>query len=165
MSFYGGFIGVVVATYFFCKKHNIIFLRFIDLWSVSVPLGLFLGRIANFINSELLGKESQVPWNVVFRDGVHRHPSQLYEAFLEGILLFLIMLVSFRNKCHRYNGRLSGIFCIGYGAGRFLAEFFREADSKFSSKLLYFSGLNLNQYISILMVLLGITLVVNSRKL
>jgi phosphatidylglycerol:prolipoprotein diacylglycerol transferase len=165
MSFYGGFIGVIGVTYIFCKKHNIAFLKFIDLWSVSVPVGLFLGRIANFINAELLGKESHVPWNVVFRDGIHRHPSQLYEAFLEGLLLFLIMLISFHNKCHKHSGRLSGIFCVGYGSGRFLAEFFRKADSRFSSELLYYSGLNLNQYLSIVMILLGIVLIARSRKL
>jgi phosphatidylglycerol:prolipoprotein diacylglycerol transferase len=161
MSFYGGFIGVVAAAYWFCRKHKIIFLRFLDLWSVSVPIGLFFGRIANFINAELLGKESSVPWNVIFSDGIQRHPSQLYEAFLEGILLFFMMLLAFNKKYHQYRGRLSGIFCAGYGVARFCAEFFREPDSDFSHKLLCTSGLNLNQYMSIAIFLLGMVLIAN----
>jgi phosphatidylglycerol:prolipoprotein diacylglycerol transferase len=164
MSFYGGFIGVIVAAYLFCKKHRIIFLEFMDLWSVSVPIGIFFGRIANFINAELLGKESDVPWNVVFSDGVHRHPSQLYEAFLEGILLFLAMLIAFKAEYHRRRGKLSGIFCAGYGMMRFLAEFFREPDSQLSYTLLCSSGLNLNQYMSTIMAITGVILIVKSRK-
>ena len=77
MSFYGGFIGVIVVAYLFCRKRRIVFLEFMDLWSVSVPIGLFFGRVANFINAELLGKESSVPWSVVFQDGIRRHKSTL----------------------------------------------------------------------------------------
>jgi phosphatidylglycerol:prolipoprotein diacylglycerol transferase len=165
MSFYGGFIGVIVAAYLFCKKRRIIFWEFMDLWSVGVPIGLFFGRIANFINAELLGKESDVPWNVIFADGVHRHPSQLYEAFLEGILLLSIMLTAFKAKCHRRKGKLSGIFCASYGVTRFLAEFFREPDSQLSHTLLCSSGLNLNQYMSVIMAIVGIILIAKSQKL
>ncbi|MDR2645699.1 MAG: prolipoprotein diacylglyceryl transferase [Holosporaceae bacterium] len=164
MSFYGGFIGVIIAANLFCKKHRIIFLEFMDLWSVSVPIGLFFGRIANFINAELLGKESDVSWNVVFADGVHRHPSQLYEAFLEGILLFFAMLIAFKAGCHHSRGKLSGIFCTGYGMTRFLAEFFREPDSQLSHMLLCSSGLNLNQYMSVIMAIVGIILIAKSQK-
>jgi phosphatidylglycerol:prolipoprotein diacylglycerol transferase len=164
MSFYGGFIGVIAAAHWFCKKQKISFLDFMDLWSVSVPIGLFFGRIANFINGELLGKESFIAWNVVFQDGIHRHPSQLYEALLEGVALFFVMLTSFGKGFHRHRGRLSGIFCAGYGVARFFAEFFREPDSIFSYKLLYFSGLNLNQYMSLAMVMLGIILICESRR-
>jgi phosphatidylglycerol:prolipoprotein diacylglycerol transferase len=126
---------------------------------------LFLGRIANFINAELLGKESEVPWSVVFRDGIPRHPSQLYEAFLEGALLFLVMFAAFKKGYHKQAGRLSGIFCAGYGFARFFAEFFREPDSKFSYELLLLSGLNLNQYMSVIMAALGIVLIIRSAKL
>jgi phosphatidylglycerol:prolipoprotein diacylglycerol transferase len=163
MSFYGGFLGVIIAAFLFCRKHQIVFLKFMDLWSLSAPVGLFLGRIANFINAELLGKESDVPWNVVFHDGIHRHPSQLYEAFLEGILLFSMMLTAFRIGFHKYRGRLSGIFCCGYGMARFCAEFFREPDSEFSRELLYFSGLNLNQYMSMIMTVMGVVLVLKRK--
>jgi phosphatidylglycerol:prolipoprotein diacylglycerol transferase len=165
MSFYGGFMGVVGAALWFCRKRRIAFWGFMDLWSISVPIGLFFGRIANFINAELPGKESYVPWNVVFRDGVHRHPSQLYEAFLEGILLFFVMLASFGAGAHQYKGRLSGIFCGGYGIARFCAEFFREPDSEFSRELLNFSGLNLNQYMSAIMAISGVILIIRSKKL
>jgi phosphatidylglycerol:prolipoprotein diacylglycerol transferase len=165
MSFYGGFIGVVAATYWFCKKRQVKFLNFIDLWSVSVPIGLFFGRIANFVNAELLGKKTDAPWHVIFSDGIPRHPSQLYEAFLEGAVLFCIMLVSFQKKSHQYGGKLSGIFCCGYGAARFCAEFFREPDSEFSCKLLHLSGLNLNQFMSVAMTILGIFLISKAKKL
>ncbi|MDR2067390.1 MAG: prolipoprotein diacylglyceryl transferase [Holosporaceae bacterium] len=164
MSFYGGFLGILVVAYRFCVKRGINFLKFMDLWSIGVPQGLFWGRIANFINGELLGKESNVAWNVVFRDGIPRHPSQIYEALGEGALLFLIMLWSFKKRYYRRRGRLSGIFCLGYGAARFAAEIFREPDSMFSRLLLYHSGLNLNQYLSISMALLGISLIFKSSS-
>jgi phosphatidylglycerol:prolipoprotein diacylglycerol transferase len=164
MSFYGGFLGVVVAAFLFCRKHQINFLRFMDLWSLSVPVGLFLGRIANFVNAELVGKESNVPWNVIFRDGIHRHPSQLYEAFLEGILLFFVMQAALGKGLQKYPGRLSGIFCCGYGLARFCAEFFREPDSEFSNRLLCLSGLNLNQYMSMIMAVIGMIVILKSKK-
>jgi phosphatidylglycerol:prolipoprotein diacylglycerol transferase len=158
MSFFGGFTGVVCSAYLFCKKQKIDFFEFIDLWSISVPIGLFLGRITNFLNGELLGTPSDVPWHVIFNDGITRHPSQIYEAILEGILLFLVMLFSFHKKNYKRRGVLSGIFCIGYGVARFIGEFFREPDSTFSYKLLYYTCLNFNQYLSILIITLGIVL-------
>lgn len=164
MSFFGGFIGVVTVTYLFCKKHKIDFLNFIDLWAISAPIGLFLGRIANFVNGELLGKETNVAWNVVFHDGIHRHPSQIYEAILEGIVLFLIMLLSFHKKFYQYKGKLSGVFCAGYGIARFICEFFREPDSTFSYNLFFYTNLNLNQYLSICCVTLGIYLIYRSSS-
>lgn len=159
MSFFGGFIGVICATYTFCKMRNINFLRFIDLWSVSVPIGLFFGRIANLLNGELLGKESNVAWGIIFKDGICRHPSQIYEALLEGVLLFIVMLTAFSRGCYKTAGKLSGIFCCGYGTARFIAEFFREPDSEFSWKLLCSTGVNLNQYMSVIMLILGAYLI------
>lgn len=155
MAFYGGILGVIASTFLFCRKYKINFWSFIDLWSVSAPIGLFLGRIANFINAELLGKPTNVAWGVIFSDGVLRHPSQIYEAILEGLVLFCIMLFSFHRQAFKCKGRLASIFCIGYGAFRFIAEFFREPDSAFSYKLFFATGLNLNQYLSILIFLLG----------
>lgn len=156
MSFYGGFLSVIVSTMIFCKTRKISFLEFIDLWSISVPIGLFFGRIANFVNGELLGTPSNISWNVVFSDGIARHPSQIYEALLEGVLLFALMMLAANRKLYKIKGALSGTFCLGYGTARFISEFFREPDSSFSASLLNFTGLNLNQYFSVAMVILGI---------
>ncbi|GHT97363.1 prolipoprotein diacylglyceryl transferase [Alphaproteobacteria bacterium] len=98
MSFFGGCIGTVLMAYLFCRKHKLIFLKFMDLWAVGAPIGLFLGRIANFANGELLGTASNVPWAVVFNDGISRHPSQIYEAILEGIALFVVMIMSVHQR-------------------------------------------------------------------
>ena len=163
MSFFGGFIGIVVATCWFCKKHHLKFLNFIDYWSVGVPIGLFFGRIANFINGELLGKPcSNIAWSVVFKDGVPRHPSQIYEAVLEGIVLFLIMIFAFHKKQYKFDGRLSGIFCLGYGINRFIGECFREPDSLFSWNLFFQTGINLNQYFCFIIIALGVFLIYRS---
>lgn len=164
MSFYGGFLGVIIATIIFCRKKQINFLEFIDLWSISVPIGLFLGRIANFINGELLGTPSNIPWNVIFQDGISRHPSQIYEAISEGILLFILMILAANRKLYKIKGALSGIFCLGYGAARFVAEFFREPDSNFSLSLLQSTGFNLNQYFSIAIAILGIVVLFTRFK-
>ncbi|MDR3179947.1 MAG: prolipoprotein diacylglyceryl transferase [Holosporaceae bacterium] len=165
MSFYGGFLGTIGAAYFFCRRHNLIFLKFMDLWAVSVPVGLFLGRIANFINGELVGKESDVPWAVVFlNDGVPRHPSQIYESILEGIVLFALMVLMFSLKYHRRSGVLCGIFCSGYAAARVICEFFREPDSYFSQQLFLKIGINLNQCLSIVLVFLGIFLICRRKN-
>ena len=165
MSFFGGFMGIVLASFLFCKKNRINFLKFMDIWSISVPIGLFFGRIANFINGELLGKVSEaIPWFVVFKDGAPRHPSQIYEAILEGLLLFFILAVSFYKKQYRFTGRLSGIFCLGYGLCRFIGELFREPDSFFSYQLHSKTGINLNQYMCFAILVLGTFLVYKSRS-
>ena len=165
MSFFGGFLGVVISTYFFCKKYKINFLNFMDLWSVSVPVGLFLGRIANFVNGELLGiPNNEIAWAVIFRDGIPRHPSQIYEAILEGIVLFGIMLSAFRLGQHKYKGKLCGIFCAGYGVLRFIGEIFREPDSVFSWLLKNSTGLNLNQYFCFAILALGLFLIFRKKN-
>ncbi|MBO7453913.1 MAG: prolipoprotein diacylglyceryl transferase [Alphaproteobacteria bacterium] len=163
MSFFGGFIGIVLATYWFCKKHHLNFLSFFDYWSVGTPIGLFFGRIANFINGELLGKQSsEIAWSVVFGDGIPRHPSQIYEAILEGIVLFLIMVFAFYKKQYKFDGRLSGIFCLGYGINRFIGECFRVPDSLFSWDLFFSTGINLNQYFCFAIMALGVFLIYRS---
>lgn len=159
MSFFGGFLGSISAAAIFCRRKNINFWNFADIWAVGAPVGLFFGRIANFINGELLGKETTVAWGVIFKDGVVRHPSQLYEAFLEGVLLFATMLYCFYGKkLYVRKGALSGAFCVGYGMARFIGEFFREPDSSFSYELLMTSGLNLNQYMSVGIFAVGVFL-------
>ncbi len=135
MSFHGGVIGVLLAMVLFARKRKLSLLSVGDLVCCAVPIGLFFGRIANFINGELWGKTTDVPWAMVFPNatppGVPRHPSQIYEALLEGALLFLILRVlMYRFEFHRRPGLLAGSFLAGYGLFRFLVEFFRDSESK-----------------------------------
>lgn len=132
MSFHGGFLGVVAATYFFGRKHGVPFLQFLDLAAVTVPVGLGLGRLANFIRGELFGRVSDVSWAMVFPDGgpLPRHPSQLYEFALEGVVLFAVLLFAVhKGKILTRTGMASGIFGIGYGLSRIIVEFAREPDA------------------------------------
>lgn len=135
MSFHGGLIGVIVALWLFARRRKIDIFKLGDLLACAAPIGLFFGRIANFINGELWGKPSNVPWAMIFpnaRDGIPRHPSQLYEAGMEGLLLFLIMLVCLRVfRLHERPGLLGAVFLTGYGTFRFIAEIFREPDTPF----------------------------------
>lgn len=131
MAFHGGLLGIVIATTIYAARRQIYFLNFSDLACCGVPIGLFFGRLANFINGELYGRVTDVPWGILFPHGgpLPRHPSQLYEAFLEGVLLFLILLVGaiFMRWPHR-RGLLTGIFLAGYGGVRIFVECFREPD-------------------------------------
>jgi phosphatidylglycerol:prolipoprotein diacylglycerol transferase len=135
MSFHGGLLGVVVAVWLFCRRRKLKLLSVADLVSAFAPIGLFLGRIANFVNGELWGRAADVPWAMIFpRDPYHlpRHPSQLYEAALEGIALFIIMQIALRVfRAQQRPGLLSAIFFLGYGTFRFICEFFREPDTQF----------------------------------
>ncbi len=135
MSFHGGLIGVVMALWLFARRRKLDFFRLGDLVACAAPIGLFFGRIANFINGELWGKPAGVPWAMVFpsaHDNLPRHPSQLYEAGMEGLLLFLVMLIALRVfRLHERPGLLSAIFLTGYGTFRFIAEIFREPDTQF----------------------------------
>jgi|JI8StandDraft_1071087.scaffolds.fasta_scaffold11167_3 phosphatidylglycerol:prolipoprotein diacylglycerol transferase len=164
MSFHGGIFGVGVAAYLYCKKNQIRFLSFSDVLAIVAPIGLFLGRIANFINAELYGRQTNVPWAVIFphSDGFPRHPSQLYEALLEGLFLFCIMLYfTYKSKFLLNPGRMSGIFLIFYGSFRVLVEFFREPDVKIGFIFKYFT---LGQILCIPMILLGAYLWNHSTK-
>lgn len=132
MAFHGGVLGVIVATYIYTKRRNISFLDFTDVAICGVPLGLFFGRIANFINGELFGRVTDSPWGMIFPMGgpEPRHPSQLYEAALEGVLLYMILMISaavFRMTERR--GVLTGLFLVGYAITRSTAELFREPDA------------------------------------
>ncbi len=132
MSFHGGLAGVAVAIWWFCRQNKLQLLAVSDMIAVVAPIGLFFGRIANFINGELWGKPTDVPWAMIFPnapDHLPRHPSQLYEAFLEGLVLYAILQFALRRfRLHERPGLLTGIFFLGYGAFRFFVEFFREPD-------------------------------------
>ena len=129
MSFHGGFIGVVLATIFFCRVRKLPFLQVADAVIVTAPVGLFFGRMGNFINGELYGRATSVPWAMVFPSspGVPRHPSQLYEAGLEGVVLFVV-LWTLKDRIKR-PGAMVALFLAGYGAMRFVVEFFRAPDA------------------------------------
>jgi phosphatidylglycerol:prolipoprotein diacylglycerol transferase len=146
MSFHGGLLGVAIATFLFARKRKLNVLALADIICVVAPVGLFFGRIANFINGELWGKVSNVPWAMVFPRGgpLPRHPSQLYEAAMEGLLLFAILQICLRVfRLHERPGLLAGIFFALYGVFRAVAEIFRDSDTVF------FSGFSMGQALSI----------------
>ncbi len=163
MSFHGGFLGVVVAAYIFARKRGINPLRFGDLLGCAAPIGLFFGRIANFINSELWGRTADVPWAVIFPTGGPnpRHPSQLYEAALEGALLFVILFILFRRETvRRRPGLLMGVFIAGYGVARIIGELFREPDTYIG--FLAF-GTTWGQWLSLPMIAVGLFFIIRAR--
>ncbi len=160
MSFHGGMLGVVIATILFCRRQSIPLLGFADRIAVVAPIGLCFGRIANFINGELWGRVApDVPWAMVFPYGgpLPRHPSQIYQAVLEGVVLFVLLFaLSRRDAIRARAGMLTGIFLTGYGLARIIGEFFREPDS-FLGFLAF--GATMGQLLSIPMVLAGIWLI------
>ncbi|GIX16046.1 MAG: prolipoprotein diacylglyceryl transferase [Rhodothalassiaceae bacterium] len=165
MSFHGGLIGVVLATYWWTRRVRVPFFAFADLVATVAPLGLFLGRIANFINGELWGRPADVPWAMVFpRDplGLPRHPSQLYEAALEGLVLFAVLQFLFwkRPAVRGRPGMLSGLFLTGYGVARFFVEFFREPDGFLGFVLGPFS---MGQVLSSGMIVAGLAILLWAR--
>ena len=157
MSFHGGLIGVIIATLLFSNKHKVNHFIFLDLVSLSAPIGIFFGRITNFINSELIGRETDLPWSVQFIliDNIKRHPSQLYEAFFEGIILFFLLGYFFRKNYLRNPGKIAALFLVFYSLFRFLAEFFRAPDPQIGYLIL---NLTLGQLISVLFLIAGTTL-------
>lgn len=164
MSFHGAAASVIIAMALFCYLRRIPFLRFADMIVCAVPIGLFLGRLANFINGELWGRPSDVPWAMIFPNGgpVPRHPSQLYEAFLEGIVLFLILFLMQRSDTTRARaGTLSGVFLIAYGAFRIFVEFFREPDAQLGFLV---GGATMGQLLSVPLILAGLFLIWYARR-
>ncbi len=163
MSFHGGVIGIIAASILFSKKYNHNPFIYMDIVALVAPIGIFFGRLANFINSELYGKVTSVPWSVIFIqiDNLTRHPSQLYEALLEGIILFII-LIHFKNKnLLNIPGMISGLFLIFYSIFRFSVEFFRSPDQQLGYLIL---NLTMGQIISLLFFLIGIYLVIFKNK-
>ena len=163
MSFHGGLIGVLAAMALFSWRRKIPFLKIGDAVAAATPIGLLFGRIANFINGELFGRQSDVPWAMVFPHGgpEPRHPSQLYEAALEGLLLFLI-LFWFARKARKpeHRGRIGGLFLIGYGLARSFVELFREPDAHLG--FLLGNAVTMGQILSLPMIVIGLILVVRS---
>ena len=157
MSFHGGVLGVIVSSYIFTKKNNQNPFSYLDQVSLVAPIGIFFGRLANFINSELYGKTSDVPWSVIFIkvDNLSRHPSQLYEAILEGIILFLILIYFIDRDYLKKPGLISGLFLIFYSLFRFLIEFFRSPDEQIGYLIL---NLTMGQIISLVFALIGTTI-------
>ena len=154
MSFHGGLLGIIIASILFAKKDNQNPFIYMDLVSLVAPIGIFFGRLANFINSELYGTVSNVPWSVIFVkvDNLTRHPSQLYEAFLEGIILFLL-LIYFRKKNYLLKpGTISGLFLIFYSIFRFFVEFYRVPDEHIG--YLAFN-LSTGQIVSVVFLIIG----------
>jgi len=160
MSFHGGLIGVIISSIWFAKKNNQNPFQYLDIVSLVAPIGIFFGRIANFINSELYGIETNLPWGVKFIqvDDLYRHPSQLYEAFFEGIILFIILLY-FRNKgLMKTPGLISGLFLIFYSIFRLVIEFFRAPDLQIGY---LFLNLTMGQIVSLIFFLIGILIITN----
>ena len=157
MSFHGGLIGIIFSTMIFAKKHKINTYIFLDLISLAAPIGLFLGRISNFINSELYGRETDIFWSVKFKaiDELSRHPSQIYEAIFEGLVLFFLLNFFSKQQKFKYPGVISSLFLIFYSFFRFNIEFFREPDNQIGYLAYH---LTLGQFISIIFFFLGIFL-------
>jgi phosphatidylglycerol:prolipoprotein diacylglycerol transferase len=173
MSFHGGVIGTSLGIFYLARKNGLNWLRIHDYVACCVPFGLFFGRLANFVNGELWGRSADVPWAVRFCEnmdvhacvlGPPRHPSQLYEALLEGVILFLVLAFAFWKSEARYQpGKLVGLFLLGYGLSRFLVEFFREADQQ----LMEFAArthLHMGQWLSLPMILGGAYLVATAKR-
>jgi phosphatidylglycerol:prolipoprotein diacylglycerol transferase len=164
MSFHGGALGVIAALIVFCRQRRINVLSFGDILVCAVPIGLFFGRLANFINGELWGRVTDVPWGMVFPSGgpLPRHPSQLYEAGLEGVTLFAVLFVlQHFTDLRRRPGFLGGVFLIGYAMARSTSELFRQPDPQLGFLIL---GSTMGQLLSLPLFLAGIALVVRALR-
>lgn len=172
MSFHGGVIGTSIGLVLFARKQGLNWLRVHDYIACCVPFGLFFGRLANFVNGELWGRPTDAPWGIVFDRTVPygliepaRHPSQLYEAGLEGIALFAILWFAFWRTRARYEpGKLVGLFLVGYGLARFTVEFFREPDAQFRGTLFGEWGFHMGQFLTLPMILGGLYLIFTAAK-
>ena len=164
MSFHGGLLGIIFSIYFFTRSKKLSFLHLCDLVSVVAPIGIFLGRIANFINTELIGRPTEFYISVIYPsiDNIPRHPSQLYEAFFEGLILFIILIVNFiKNKKAKNFGVLSGIFLLNYGIFRFFLEYLREPDTHLG---LIFNFISMGQLLCLPLLFFGILLIYYNEK-
>ena len=172
MSFHGGVIGVTIGILYLARKEKLNWLRVHDYVACTVPIGLGLVRIANFVNAELWGAATNVAWAVRFplvmyqpALGPPRHPTQLYEALLEGVVLFAILAFMFwRTKARYEPGKLVGAFILFYGLFRFAVEFIREPDSQFAGTIIEASGLHMGQWLSVPMILGGLYLMLTAKR-
>ena len=157
MSFHGGVIGIIISSLIFSKKYNDNVFEYLDIIALVSPIGIFFGRIANFINSELYGHETSVPWAVQFIqiDNLYRHPTQLYEAILEGIFLFLIMIFFWNKNKLKKPGKLSALFLIFYSFFRYFIEYFRVPDDQLGY---LFLNLTMGQLMSFMFFITGLFL-------
>jgi phosphatidylglycerol---prolipoprotein diacylglyceryl transferase len=163
MSFHGGALGVMAAIALFTRGRGIPTLAFADIICEAVPIGLFFGRIANFINGELFGRVTEVPWAIVFPAGgpLPRHPSQIYEALCEGLLLFLLLFAAERSGARRHPGTISGLFLAGYAVARMSGELFRQPDVQLGFLIF---GTTMGQLLSLPLLLAGIALILWARR-
>jgi phosphatidylglycerol:prolipoprotein diacylglycerol transferase len=164
MSSHGGMLGVLIATFLFARRRKIGFVALGDIVVAGAPIGLFLGRVANFVNGELFGRASDVPWAMVFPHGgpVPRHPSQLYQAGLEGLLLFtLLAWLAYRTRALERPGLLGGVFFAGYGVSRVIVELFREPDAHLGFLV---AGATMGQLLSLPLVLAGVWLILRAPR-
>jgi phosphatidylglycerol:prolipoprotein diacylglycerol transferase len=164
MSFHGGMLGVIVAIIWFSRRNKLPVLGVGDTVAVAVPIGLFFGRIANFVNGELYGRASNAPWAMVFPDGglIPRHPSQLYEAGLEGLVLFLVLAwLAYRTSALRRPGLTTGVFLVGYGLARGIIELYREPDVGIALPDI---GVTMGQLLSLPMLIIGLLLISHARS-
>ena len=157
MSFHGGVIGIIISSILFSRKDNKNVFEYLDIIALISPIGIFFGRIANFINSELYGLETSVPWAVKFIqiDNLYRHPSQLYEAFFEGIILFVLLIYFWSKDYLKEPGKLSALFLIFYSIFRFIIEYFRLPDEQMGYLIL---NLTMGQLLSFLFFITGFSL-------
>ena len=163
MSFHGGFVGTTLAIYVLAKRKRISVLSLADVCAAAVPVGLFLGRIANFIKPELWGRPADVPWAMVFPGAgpSPRHPSQLYEAGLEGVVLFLLLYVAVHMGALRRPGLVAGLFAAGYGIARIACEFFREPDPQLG---FLFGGATMGMLLSLPLIAVGFIFIVRAYR-
>ena len=164
MSFHGGLLGVIFVTIWFAKKNNHNAFNYLDVISIVTPIGIFFGRISNFINSELYGTETNMPWAVKFIqvDNLYRHPSQLYEAILEGLVLFIILFISRNKGFLNFPGFISGMFLTFYSLFRFVIEFFRVPDEQIGYLIF---NLTMGQIISFIFFISGIYLITTKYEI
>jgi phosphatidylglycerol---prolipoprotein diacylglyceryl transferase len=163
MSFHGGAIGVTIAIILYCRARQIRIFAFSDIITEAIPIGLLFGRIANFINGELYGRPSNVPWAMIFPNGgpVPRHPSQLYEAVCEGILLFLLLFIAERRGARSSPGMATGLFLAGYAVARMSGELFRQPDPQLGYLIF---GTTMGQLLSIPLLIAGILIMAWARR-
>ena len=164
MSFHGAVAGIIISSLIFGKINNENSFYYTDVVALVAPIGIFFGRIANFLNSELYGTTTSVPWAVKFIqiDNLSRHPSQLYEAFFEGIVLFVILLYFYKKQYLKIPGKISGFFLFFYSIFRFILEFFRAPDTQLGYLIF---GFTMGQIISIIFIIVGLSLILFKNEI